>query len=216
MLLHELQRLNENPRTKFFNRHLIKCFQKQLPPDGVLDQEDISLIKQSYTFHHYNKDAYTSLFIEHLKNAGGNIQTIEQIIDEIMKLEIKFHNEKEIKAIECLMKNMKNPILKNWLICYLDRGFFYNLQKMFCSCFSSNLIDLMKLIFSIVLGIVTIILFYFDLYKDVVFFSILDHIWTEILVINYFTNLSDNLHIPLNNQHYIFVSDSQQCGSDRC
>ena len=190
----ELERLNKNPRAKFFNKQVIKCFQKQLPSDGVLSQADIALIKESYTFHHYHKDAHISIFIEHLKNTRGNTQTIEQIVDEIMKLEIKFHNEKEIKAIECLMKNMKNPILKNWLICYLDRGFFYNLQKMFCSCFSPNLIDSIRLIFSIVLGIVTIILFYFDLYKDVVFFSILDHIWTEILV-NKYTNFSDNLLI---------------------
>ena len=179
-----MQRRNISLRIKFFNAELIKCFQKQLSPDGK--HEDISKIKDSYVLHHYHSEAHTSLFIEHLKHTGANTQTIEHIIDEIMKLEIQFHGGKEIKAIECLMKNMKDPILKNWLIGLLDRGFFYKLQNIFWNSLSWNLKSLIELSFSIVLGIVTIVLFYFDLYKDVVFFSILDHIWTEILVRNIF------------------------------
>ena len=192
--LENLQRSNRNPRIKLFNKELIKIFQKQLLKLENFDHNEISYIKKSYQIHH--DDAQTSLFFEHLRNAGGNTRTIETIVDLVNGLEIEFHGGKEIRAIECFMKQTKSPLIKNWLINYLDRGIFYKIRKTICSlenfafiCFGSahngllsDYVDTIKLIWSSTFAIITIVLFYFDFYKDVMLFSIFNHIWAEILV----------------------------------
>ena len=95
--LENLQRSNRNPRIKLFNKELIKIFQKQLLKLEILDHDEISYIKKSYQIHH--DDAQTSLFFEHLRNAGGNTRTIETIVDLVNGLEIEFHGGKEIRGI---------------------------------------------------------------------------------------------------------------------
>ena len=90
------------------------------------------------------------------------------------------HEEVEGKVYKCLMENIKDLQLRSWIFTHMDRGFFYNLQKKLIS--PKNL---KRLIFNlnIFLGILGIILFYFDIFKDVLFFRILGHLWTNILVI---------------------------------
>ena len=127
---------------------------------------------------HHSADI--EIYFEHLKNCG-NDQTIEHIIDQIYTWEIRHgHNGSEANAVKCLMENIKSTELKDWLFCRVERGCIYSLKQK-CGLYSPSMENFL-FGFSLILGIISLILFYFDLYKDVMFVFILRHIWTELLV----------------------------------
>ena len=127
---------------------------------------------------HHSADI--EIYFEHLKNCG-NDQTIEHIIDQIYTWEIRHgHNGSEANAVKCLMENIKSTELKDWFFCRVERGCIYSLKQK-CGLNSPSMENFL-FGFSLILGIISLIWFYFDLYKDVIFVFILRRIWTELLV----------------------------------
>ena len=173
----ELSELNNMP-VKLFNVQLMNCFQNKNDKRECLDPDEISLIIEQYKLHH--SEGMTEYFFKHLKNCG-NIEAIEQTIDNIYTWEIQQgHERSEVEVTKCIMENVKDPVLKNWVLGLMNRGSIYLLEK---ACgFHSKSMSTIKMSVSIIYAFLSLIWFYWDMYKDIIFFFILDHIWTKLLV----------------------------------
>ena len=164
-------------RIVMFNGALITIFQKEMTHMSKLDPEDLSLIIQSYEQHH-NLNC-TEIFFEHLQKCD-NIKMVEEVVDCIKLWEYSHaHDKVEGKVYKCLMENIQDFQLRSWIFTHMDRGFFYNLQK---KIISPKNMKRLTFYLNLFLGILGIIFFYFDIFKDVLFFRILGHLWTNVLV----------------------------------
>ena len=160
-----------------FNEALITIFQKEMTYMSRLDPEESSLIIQSYEQHH--KLGCAEVFFEHLEKCD-NIKMVEKVFDIVKNWECNHAHEKNIgKVYQCFMENIKDLQLRSWIFTQMNRGCFYDLEKKIISPKNKK-----TLIFylNLFLGIVGIILFYFDIFKDILFFRILGHLWTNVLV----------------------------------
>ena len=171
----ELTELNNMP-VKLFNVPLINCFQNQNGKRECLNPDEISLIIEQYKLH--QSEGMIEYFYKHLKNCG-NTETIEQTIDNIYTWETQ-QGHSEVEVTKCVMENVKDPVLKNWVLCLMNRGSIYLLEKA-CGLHSKSMYTI-KMTVSIIYAIVSLIMFYWDVYKDIIFFFILNHIWTNLLV----------------------------------
>ena len=149
----------------------------QKPTDKTFDEEEINKIKNIYStkYHGSNSD----IFFEQVRNIPH--KRMSKIIDTIVKWELhKAHNSK-FEAIDCIMKNVKDPESKLIVFNHFDRGCMYNIKQFIISSieYCQDSCSIMISITSVFMGI---ILFYADVYKDIISFDILHHISSKFLV----------------------------------
>ena len=160
-----------------FDGALITIFRKEITHMSRLDTEESSLIIQSYMQHHNLGCA--EVFFEHLQKCD-NIKMVEEVIEIVKNWECQHAHEKNIgKVYQCFMENIKDLQLRSWIFTQMNRGCFYDLEKKIISPKNKK-----RLIYylNIFLSILGIILFYFDIFKDILFFRILGHLWINVLV----------------------------------
>ena len=175
--MEKLSANSQSQRISMFDGALITIFQRDMTHMSRLDPEESFLIIQSYEQHH--NLGCSEVFFEHLQNCD-NIKMVEEVIEIVKNWEYKHAHEKKIgKVYQCFMENIQDLQLRSWIFTQMNRGCFYDLEKKIISPKSKKMLIFYLNLF---LGIVGIILFYFDIFKDILFFRILGHLWTNVLV----------------------------------
>jgi hypothetical protein len=179
-------------RSGLFNVSLIRILLKDRPSDGVLYPEEQSKL-QTYYLDHHDK-GQTAIFMEHVNNCA-NMRTTELVMDAILGWETSLgHNQIKFEALQCLKDSATDVELRGWLFKNIDRGVGYDIMRVLwisvedikrnlACCFNCPKISqISSLIFKVSKALMKIGLFYFDFFKDIVAFTILYHISSEILV----------------------------------
>ena len=154
----------------------------QKPIEKALDEEEINKIKNIYStkYHGSNSD----IFFEQVKNIPH--KRMSEIIDTVAKWELNKGHKSEFEATNCIMKNVKDPESKLMVFNHFDRGCMYNMKQFIISSIEYCCLDSCSIMISFISVFISIILFYADVYKDVISFDILHHISSTILVSLYF------------------------------
>ena len=172
------------PFQLLFNPFLINILQKDIPENGSLDPEEaLTLVGIYKSQYHPNLSAH---FFRQLQHAPKQ-ETSKHVFNAIMNWEIRRSGHPSKKqAIDCILNTSSNDFeLQKWMLDMLDWGFFADLKLWVKNSalghLASNkfltIIDFLK-------SMLQIILFYWDLFKDLATFTIFNHMSTNILVSN--------------------------------
>ena len=80
------------------------------------------------------------------------------------------------------MREVQDPVLRDWVFTQFDRGFFYNLKKNVTSAISPIIREKIEMSWIVLIGIFGLVSFYLDVFKDIVFYFTIEHVLKEFWV----------------------------------
>ena len=176
---HDNEQNNQN-RIRLFDGALIKCFKKQITDMRSLDPEDHFLISHSYKVHHDCGES--QVFLEHVRNIES-VKMCELVMDIVKTQEYKhLHDKNESEVVNCIMREVQDLELRDWVFTQFDRGFFYDLKKIVTSAISPIIREKMGVIWIVLVGLFGLVSFYLDVFKDIVFYFTIEHVLKEFWV----------------------------------
>lgn len=185
--LDDMTPLERSPRSRLYNERFLFLLFKNRKGTHYLDPEDATFFKQIYLNHHDNKATW--IYFEHLKNSKCDQRTLELVLDLALQIEeMTYHSGNRQEAFECLMKQIEDLDLRLWVFDNMDRGFVYKIKLPIMECLKQCprvVGHHLATALSFMTGFAIVACFYFDLWKDVIAFLVLNHISDKILV-NFF------------------------------
>ena len=164
---------------------------KKIPEDGTLDPEESLTLIGIYESQYHPDPSISRYFFKQLQHAP-NQRTARMIFTAILNWEIRRAGHRRKKqAIDCILNTSRGDIeLKKWLLDVLDWGALSNTKETIKNRFPKGpRFDRMETRLDFMKSAGLIIMFYWDLLKDVATFALFNHMSLNILVTNEMTNL---------------------------
>ena len=164
----------------------LECTEENYRKHKGLDNRHVQRIKRIYTPCHNDeekKHIFNLLFTLSLKDDIKNF--VWQIFDELIKMEEEVHSTKG-KAIRCMrFCKDSDSYLSKFIKEVIERyEFFTRLGRKISNCLTFNCGSIsvyMKSIIEIAISLLHLVLFYYDIFKDIIVLYILSHIENSIL-----------------------------------